>query len=68
MSGRPGPVLVDVPMDHFSSNLFVDAFSKKPPVYGQAPAGSGGALQIVEALARPNVLFSMPGAVYPHPG
>ena len=31
MSGRPGPVLVDVPMDHFSSNLFVDAFSKVPP-------------------------------------
>src|SRR5580658_10937136 len=24
VSGRPGPVLVDVPMDHFSSNLFFD--------------------------------------------
>src|ERR1700712_4423482 len=26
VSGRPGPVLIDIPMDHFSSNLFIDAF------------------------------------------
>src|SRR5215218_6786793 len=30
-TGRPGPVLVDVPMDVFSSSLPIDAFSKVPP-------------------------------------
>src|SRR4249919_354705 len=30
-TGRPGPVLVDVPMDIFSAALPVDAFSKFPP-------------------------------------
>src|SRR5499433_2720812 len=30
-AGRPGPVLVDVPMDVFSTSLPVDAFSKVPP-------------------------------------
>src|SRR5215472_6555269 len=29
-SGRPGPVLVDVPMDVFSADLPVDAFQKAP--------------------------------------
>src|SRR6266540_6899515 len=29
-TGRPGPVLVDVPMDVFSSSLPVDAFNKVP--------------------------------------
>src|SRR5207249_347662 len=29
-SGRPGPVLVDVPMDIFSADLAVDAFAKTP--------------------------------------
>src|SRR5678816_2290431 len=29
-SGRPGPVLVDVPMDVFSAPLPIDAFSKVP--------------------------------------
>src|SRR6187397_3315538 len=29
--GRPGPVLVDVPMDIFSADLAVDAFDKVPP-------------------------------------
>src|SRR4051795_7778686 len=29
-TGRPGPVLVDVPMDIFSADLPVDAFSKLP--------------------------------------
>ena len=30
-TGRPGPVLVDVPMDFFSADLPVDAFSRTPP-------------------------------------
>src|SRR6187401_2253257 len=29
-AGRPGPVLVDVPMDIFSADLAVDAFQKMP--------------------------------------
>src|SRR5262249_60209207 len=29
-AGRPGPVLVDVPMDLFSEDLPVDAFDKVP--------------------------------------
>src|SRR4029078_12450265 len=30
-TGRPGPVLVDVPMDVFSTSLPIDAFNKVPP-------------------------------------
>src|SRR6187551_1677328 len=30
-TGRPGPVLVDVPMDVFSADLPIDAFQKVPP-------------------------------------
>jgi acetolactate synthase I/II/III large subunit len=51
VSGRPGPVLVDVPMDHFSSNLFVDAFSKEPPVVSKPSLDPNTALKMVEALA-----------------
>ena len=52
MSGRPGPVLVDVPMDHFSSNLFVDAFSKEPPFVAKPCIEPSIAQQIVETLAE----------------
>src|SRR3569623_3204368 len=31
MAGQPGPVLVDIPMDIFSADLPVNAFSKIPP-------------------------------------
>ena len=51
VSGRPGPVLVDVPMDHFSSNLFVDAFSKVPPEVVRPALDPATAQRIVEALA-----------------
>src|SRR6476661_3848862 len=30
-TGRPGPVLVDVPMDIFSADLEIDAFATTPP-------------------------------------
>lgn len=50
--GRPGPVLVDVPMDHFSSNLFVDAFSKEPPPVARPTLDTSTAQRIVEALAE----------------
>jgi acetolactate synthase-1/2/3 large subunit len=52
MSGRPGPVLVDVPMDHFSSNLFVDAFAKEPPEVAKPSLDPATAQRIVEALAQ----------------
>ncbi len=52
VSGRPGPVLVDIPMDHFSSNLFVDAFSKEPPTMSKPCLDPGTAQKIVEILAE----------------
>ena len=52
VSGRPGPVLVDIPMDHFSSNLFIDAFSKTPPVVSKPSLDPATALRIVETLAE----------------
>jgi acetolactate synthase-1/2/3 large subunit len=54
VSGRPGPVLVDVPMDHFSSNLFVDAFEKTPPSTAKPSLEPDTALRIVESLANAN--------------
>lgn len=51
VSGRPGPVLVDVPMDHFSSNLFIDAFSKEPPFVAKPCIEPAIAQRIVETLA-----------------
>jgi acetolactate synthase-1/2/3 large subunit len=54
MSGRPGPVLVDVPMDHFSSNLFVDAFSKTPPVVAKPMLDPAVAKQISTSWRRRN--------------
>jgi acetolactate synthase-1/2/3 large subunit len=52
VSGRPGPVLVDVPMDHFSSNLFIDAFDKEPPVMSKPSLDPATAQRIVETLAE----------------
>lgn len=51
VTGRPGPVLVDVPMDHFSSNLFFDAFSKEPPFVSKPCLEPEVAQRIVEILA-----------------
>ena len=67
MSGRPGPVLVDVPMDHFSSNLFVDAFSKEPPVVAKPSLDAATAQRIVEALAQAQrpVLYAGGGVMSP---
>jgi acetolactate synthase-1/2/3 large subunit len=52
VSGRPGPVLVDIPMDHFSSNLFTDAFSKEPPYVAKPSLDPSTAMKIVETLAN----------------
>ena len=51
-SGRPGPVLVDVPMDIFSADLPTDAFQKVPPPVVRPALDPTTALRIVDALAR----------------
>jgi acetolactate synthase-1/2/3 large subunit len=64
-SGRPGPVLVDVPMDIFSADLPVDAFEKTPTPIARPAIDEETAARIVEALAaaeRP-VLYSGGGVV-----
>ncbi len=51
-TGRPGPVLVDVPMDIFSADLPVGAFQKFPPVVARPTIGADTAADIVRALAN----------------
>lgn len=50
-SGRPGPVLVDVPMDLFSADLPVGAFSKFPAPLVSPTIDSATAEKIARALA-----------------
>jgi acetolactate synthase-1/2/3 large subunit len=51
-TGRPGPVLVDVPMDIFSADLAVNAFDKTPPVMTRPPLDPTTAAHIVAELAK----------------
>src|SRR5436190_4722118 len=51
-TGRPGPVLVDVPMDIFSADLPVDAFQKVPAEIARPTIDAETARRIVETLAR----------------
>ena len=50
-TGRPGPVLVDVPMDLFSADLEVDAFATTPPEIAKPGLDPATAARIVDALA-----------------
>jgi acetolactate synthase I/II/III large subunit len=50
-TGRPGPVLVDVPMDVFSTSLPIDAFSKTPAEIARPSIDAATAERIVTALA-----------------
>ncbi len=50
-SGRPGPVLVDVPMDIFSADLAVDAFQAVPAPIARPAISDATAATIVKALA-----------------
>jgi acetolactate synthase I/II/III large subunit len=50
-TGRPGPVLVDVPMDLFSEDLPVDAFHQIPPAMARPTIDASVAEHIVDALA-----------------
>jgi acetolactate synthase-1/2/3 large subunit len=51
-SGRPGPVLVDVPMDIFSADLPADAFQKMPAPLARPTLDAATAERIVDALAQ----------------
>ena len=50
-TGRPGPVLVDVPMDVFSTSLPIDAFAKVPAEVARPSIDRATAERIVSALA-----------------
>ena len=50
-TGRPGPVLVDVPMDIFSADLDLDAFAKTPPEIAKTGIDPATTARIVDALA-----------------
>jgi acetolactate synthase-1/2/3 large subunit len=50
-TGRPGPVLVDIPMDILSADLSVDGFDKLPPEVAKIGIDSTTAARIVDALA-----------------
>src|SRR5437667_9244803 len=51
-AGRPGPVLVSVPMDLFSADLAVDAFDKVPAKMARPTIDAVVAERIVNALAN----------------
>src|SRR5438876_978129 len=64
-SGRPGPVLVDVPMDIFSADLPVDAFHQVPAAIAKPAIDPATAERIVAALAeaRNPVLYAGGGVL-----
>lgn len=64
-SGRPGPVLVDVPMDIFSADLPADAFARLPPHVEPPPLAEATAAQMAAALAeaRHPVLYAGGGVI-----
>jgi acetolactate synthase-1/2/3 large subunit len=50
-AGRPGPVLVDVPMDIFSADLASDAFNQLPAAMARPTVDAQTVARIVDALA-----------------
>src|SRR3954452_1310738 len=48
-AGRPGPVLVDVPMDIFSADIAVDAFHQVPATMARPTVDPGTVARIVDA-------------------
>jgi len=64
-SGRPGPVLVDVPMDIFSADLSVDAFAKTPAELARPALDASTVARIVDALANADrpVLYAGGGVI-----
>jgi acetolactate synthase-1/2/3 large subunit len=67
-AGRPGPVLVDIPMDIFSADLPVDAFRTMPAPVARPSMTAETVSTIVKALAeaeRP-VLYAGGGVLSSH--
>jgi acetolactate synthase-1/2/3 large subunit len=67
-TGRPGPVLVDVPMDIFSADLAVGAFQKDPPEVAATtidPAAVSKIIEILSAAERP-VIYAGGGVISSH--
>jgi acetolactate synthase-1/2/3 large subunit len=64
-SGRPGPVLVDIPMDVMSADLAVGAFTKMPAPLPKSTMDPAVVKQIVDALAsaRRPVLYAGGGVI-----
>jgi acetolactate synthase-1/2/3 large subunit len=64
-TGRPGPVLVDVPMDVFSADLPLDAFHKTPTPVARPTIEQAAIERIVDALAeaRHPVLYAGGGVL-----
>jgi acetolactate synthase-1/2/3 large subunit len=64
-TGRPGPVLVDVPMDIFSADLPVDAFQKSPTPVARPNIEPAAVDRILDALAgaRHPVLYAGGGVL-----
>ncbi len=64
-TGRPGPVLVDIPMDIFSADLPIDAFQKKPTPVAKPDIEAGAVTRIVNALteARDPVIYAGGGVL-----
>jgi acetolactate synthase I/II/III large subunit len=65
VSGRPGPVLVDVPMDIFSADLPLDAFQKTPAPVARPAIDPAAVERVLEALAtaRNPVLYAGGGVL-----
>jgi len=64
-SGRPGVVLVDVPMDIFSADLADGAFSKVPPYIARPAMDASTAARILELLksARNPLIYAGGGVL-----
>jgi acetolactate synthase I/II/III large subunit len=67
-AGRPGPVLVDVPMDVFSEDLPINAFQQMPAAMARPTIDRSVAEHIVEALvsAERPVLYAGGGVLSAH--
>src|SRR5579871_5948573 len=67
-TGRPGPVLVDVPMDIFSADLATDAFDAVPAPLAKPTISAETAAKIVAALtdAKNPVLYAGGGVLASH--
>ena len=67
-SGRPGPVLVDVPMDIFSADLLEGSFAKTPPKLAKQAIDPESVEYIVDALAKAErpVLYAGGGVISSH--